>query len=220
MKNTDLERPAVLAYEVLIYERVMVEKRRKFNTEALKRIGELRKAIGRHASITRDDFPHQLFTFPEEPLAYVDLQTGLLRSRLDQRPYITLGDGKGDGDDSIDMTKSLRHATKHAPDWKESDFSTSSKVRYFVFMNVLVRRDRYHEQHSKSPEKEPWKRLGEIATQIAEGSDTNRGLIRLLAPVLKGENSGSDDIRKAYLSSLAKLRKKSPTITSKIFTPS
>jgi len=212
MKNTDLESDQQkLAYEVLIYERVMVEKRRKFNTEALKRIGELRDAISKHdkhGSIARDDLPHQLFTFPEEPLAYVDLQTGLLRSRLDLRPHITLGDGKGDGDNSIDMTKSIRHAIQHAPDWKETDFGTSSKVRYFVFMDVLARRDRFHGQSSKSPEKEPWKRLGEIATQIAEGSATNRGLIRLLAPVLRGESSGSDDIRNVHLKALTDVKEK------------
>ena len=94
MKRTDLESDQQkLAYEVLIYERVMVEKRRKFNTEALKWIGKLREVINghdEHGSMIRDGFPHQLFTFPNFPLAYVDLQTGLLRSRLDLRPHITL----------------------------------------------------------------------------------------------------------------------------------
>lgn len=197
-----------LAYEVIIYERVMVEKRRKFNSEALKRIGELREAIDRHGFIKRDNHPHQLFTFPEEPLAYVDLQTGLLRSRLDQKPHITLGDGKGHGDTSIDMTKSIRHAMKHTPNWEEGDIGTSSKVRYFVFMNILVKRDRFHDSNSKPQENEPWKSIEKIAFRIAEGSATNRGLIRLLAPVLKGESSGSDDIRKVYLSRLSEVKEK------------
>lgn len=212
MKRTDLESDQQkLAYEVLIYERVMVEKRRKFNTEALKWIGKLREVINghdEHGSMIRDGFPHQLFTFPNFPLAYVDLQTGLLRSRLDLRPHITLGDGVGDGDVSIDMTKSIGQASEHAIKWERTDFGTSSKVRYFVFINTLVRRDRFHDQRSKPHEKKPWKSIGKIANQIAESSATNRGLIRLLAPVLKGESSGSDDIRKVYLSRLAEVKEK------------
>lgn len=200
-----------VAYEVLIYERVMVEKRRKFNTEALKWIGELREVINghdEHGSIIRDGFPHQLFTFPNFPLAYVDLQTGLLRSRLDLRPHITLGDGVGDGDVSIDMTKSIGQASEYALKWEGTDFGTSSKVRYFVFMNLLVRRDRFHDQRSKPHEKKPWKSIEKIANQIAESSATNRGLIRLLAPVLKGEPSGSGDIRKLYLDRLCEIKEK------------
>lgn len=197
-----------VAYEILIYERVMVEKRRKFNADALKWInGEedgLRDVIKTHQSISRKDIPHQLFTFPQSPLAYVDLQTGLLRSRLGETPRITIGDN----DSRVDMTESIRKACDDSFDKKSTDFETSSKVRYFVFMNILVKRDRKYNQSSKPHGKGPWERLEKIANQIAESSDTNQHLIRLMASVLKGEPSGSDYIRDLYLGKLSEIKGK------------
>jgi hypothetical protein len=181
-----------LAYEVLIYERAMVEKRRKLNASALKLMSILRNLINKQKDIPRHDGLHQLFTFPQSPLAYVDLQTGLLRSRLGDRPYITRGEK------DVDMTESIRKACDGIQDWKRTDFETSSKVRYFVFMKILIQRDRATDKKTKPQSNEPWRYIDKNARLIAEKSATNKGLVRLMRPVLKGEPSGSGNVRDNY----------------------
>jgi hypothetical protein len=179
-----------LAYEVLVYERAMVEKRRKFNISALNRMKELRRIINdEHGHISRADLLHQLFTFPQSPLAYVDLQTGLLRSRLGDRPYITLDEK------SIDMTESIQKACDEILDWNRTDFGTSSKVRYFVFMKILIQRDRHTDKKSKPRTNRPWKNIDTNAKNIARRCATNKGLIRLMGPVLEGETSSFGKIK-------------------------
>ena len=187
-----------LAYEVLIYERAMVEKRRKLNGSALKLMSILRNLINKQKGIPRNDGLHQLFTFPQSPLAYVDLQTGLLRSRLGDRPYITLGEK----DKDIDMTESIRKACDGILDWNRTDFETSSKVRYFVFMKILIQRDRVIDKKTKPRTNEPWRYIDKNARLIAKKSATNKGLVRLMGPVLTGETSGSGIIRDNYLAKL------------------
>lgn len=191
-----------LAYEVLIYERAMVEKRRKSNVSALNSMNELRRIIDdEHGHISRADLLHQLFTFPRSPLAYVDLQTGLLRSRLGDRPYITIGEK------DIDMTESIHKACDGILDLASTDFNTSSRVRYFVFMKILIQRDRVTDKKTKPRKNEPWRNIDRYARKIAIKSATNKGLVRLIGPVLKGVTSGSGNVRDLYMENLTKVEK-------------
>lgn len=186
-----------LAYEVLIYERAMVEKRRKSNLSALNLISELREIIDeKHGDISRANLLHQLFTFPQSPLAYVDLQTSLLRSRLGEQPYITVG--KKD----IDMTRSIQLACDEVLIRENTDFGTASKIRYFVFMKILIHRDRVNENTAKPHDVEPWESIENNARDIAMNCSTNIGLVRLLKPVLNNESSGSGKIRSEHLEKL------------------
>lgn len=179
-----------LAYEVFIYERAMVEKRRKFNRKALILVDELRKIIDANEGLSREGLPHQLFTFPKSPLAYVDLQTGLLKSRLGEEPHITIGDEDG----SEDMRKSILKACDDEFDPNKDDIMTASKVRYFVFMKILIQRDR-NLLKPKPNHEEPWKKIDSIAIKIANNTPaTNLGLVNLLNPTLKGETSGSGNV--------------------------
>ena len=190
-----------LAYEVLIYERAMVEKRRKYNIPALNLMSELRRIISvEHKNIPRDDLLHQLFTFPLSPMAYVDLQNGLLRSRLGYKPNIIVGE------EDIDMTRSIRLACDEVPNRENTDFRTASKIRYFVFMKILIHRDRVYDNTAKLQNIEPWESIENIARDIAMNCSTNIGLVRLMKPVLINESSGSGKIRDEHLDKLRSVK--------------